>query len=549
MGEKSHQRCVNPKCGSSDGFSFNSETGIFYCFVCQCKPSTLGGFCFDGKTIEKFSNKQEREEGIALEPYVKDNYRGIRKSILDQFGVYFTKHEGKETVHFHYPNGTIKHRQLPKYITTSGTLDSFYGQDDYNGGKFITITEGEEDRLSAIQMLGDYPVVSAPNATPSKNFWINARQYLKNFEKIVLSVDNDEPGDAFVDRMYKSFPGKVYRVNHGKYKDANDFLQDNAAQEYKQAWYNAQKVKPDGLNNTSEDFLKVYDETPNYEFFKTNIKELDEKMLGIHKGAVTLVLAPTGIGKTEFFRYIMYQCYKDSDYSFAFCHGEETELRSLLGLASYELQDNVTRKDLVEQKGRDKDVRRVLEDFGRSERLFQFKINLDAGVDDIIDDIRFMSVMGVDYFFIEPIQDFISGDTSTKENLLTDLINKMKRMAPELNVGIVLIAHANEDGDAKYCKSITQSAAYEIVLHRERDASDAEEANTTYVAVGRKNRTGGGSGPAGSLNFDFDSYTLTPNEGPKEPATPVMDRGKKMKDQPVVNRKKTDDDLDDDIPF
>ena len=535
MSEVSHKPCPFPPCKSDHGFSYNTDNGLFSCFSCQATPSTKGGLVFDGKTLVPFRDKQPIEEGITLEPYVR-NYRGITEKVLTQVGAYFTKtDDGKETIHYPYPNAT-KHRQLPKYITCTGTLDGFFGQDDYTGGKNITITEGEEDRMSVIQMMGDWPCVSVPNAQPSKAFWQNARTYLAQFDKIVLSIDNDEPGDGLVDKFFKLFPGKVYRVNHGKYKDANEFLRNGDGHEYKTAWWNAQKVKPDNINTTAEDFLRVYDETPNYEYFKTGIAGLDEKMLGIHKGAFTMVLAPTGIGKTEFFRYLEYQCFKHSEYSFAFCHGEETELRSLLGLSSYELQTSVIRKDLVEQKGLESEVRKSLSKFGESERLYQFKIPLDADVDDIIDEIRFLATaMGVDYFFIEPIQDFISGDTSTKENKLTDLSNKMKRMCPELNIGIVIIAHANEDGDAKYCKSLTQSAAFEIVLHRDAESENAEEKNRTYVSVGRKNRTGGGSGPCGSLTFSLDQYTLTPDSPVSEPPTPSSGRKKqvtKVKDIP-----------------
>lgn len=852
MSELKHRPC--PFCKSSDAFSFSSETGLFSCFSCQATPKVKGGLCFDGKTLTPWKDKQPAEEGITLEPYVR-NYRGISERVLENAGVYFTKtDEGKESVHYTYPNAT-KSRQLPKYITTQGTLDSFYGQDDYTGGKNITITEGEEDRLSVIQMMGDWPCVSVPNASPSKQFWANAREYLGNFEKIVLSVDNDEPGDTLAHKFFQLFPGKVYRVNHGKFKDANAFLQDGEQQEYKTAWWNAQKVKPDNVNTTAEDFLKVYDETPNYEYFKTGIEGLDQKMLGIHKGAFTMVLAPTGLGKslapdtkvvkydgsvvradevkvgdqllgpdstprnvtnvnlqigpmykitpvkgdpwfcnedhilslkktgtdeiknvtvpeylswsktqkslwkqwrtgevvfkesveeqqlpylvgvylgdghkhgpavslgkhkqqvleylesavkvlsktwdrgcwrvsfsvkellwdkvkdyldnrsapkqyktgsvitrkqllaglldtdgsatnggaeitqkselladdicfiarslglaaykkekvvngisyyrvnisgdmtgipckrlkfkprkqikdvlktgftveyvgegvyrgialdgdhlfvmgdftvthnTEFFRYLENQCYRNSEYSFAFCHGEETELRSLLGLTSYDLQTNVIRKDLIEDKGLDTEVRDSLKKFGESERLYQFKIPVGAEIDGIVDEIRFLATaMGVDFFFIEPIQDFVVGNTTEKENKLTDLANTMKRMASELNIGIIIIAHANEDGDAKYCKSLTQSAAYEIVLDRDVDSEDTEERNRTYVSVGRKNRTGGGSGPCGSLTFSLDSFTLTPDSGPVEPPRPKVEKKQTTKVKPV----------EDDIPF
>lgn len=516
----SHQPCLI--CSSSDAFSFSPETGLFKCFACGVDSGNKRSLCFDGQTLEPFNKTLTyEEEGMSLEPYIPDNYRGITKDTMDKFGVYFTAQDGKETVHYTYPNG-VKHRELPKTIRNSGKMDRFYGQDDYNSGSTITITEGEEDRLSVIQMMGDYPCVSVPGATPSKDFWESARQYLQNFEKIVLSVDPDEPGDKLCDKFYRMFPGKVYRVNHGKYKDANEFLTKGATLEYKRSWWNANKIKPNNILNSAEDYLSLYDKTPSYEYFETGIPELDKKMLGIHKGALTLILAETGIGKTEVFRYLEWKCLQDTDYTIATCHGEETQLRSLLGLVSYDLQTNVTRKDLIDRGNHEQQVKESIKRIGESERLYQFSIAVGDGqdeIDDIVSQVRFLkTAMGVDYIFMEPIQDFISAvSTSDKESKLTDLVNKLKRLAAEIDVGVVIIAHANKDGEAKYCASIVQSAAYEIRIERDYDSEDEMERNTTKFYVGRKNRTGGGSGPAGSMYFDIDSYTLTPDLGPQEP--------------------------------
>lgn len=526
MSEQTHQKC--PFCGSSDAFSYNTESGVFKCFSCGATPTSEKGLCFDGETlVNKYEGSHEVTEDYEQpEMYIPDNYRGISKATMESHGVYFTKgSDGKETVHYPYPNG-VKHRELPKSIKISGKMDAFFGQDEYNGsGKCITITEGEEDRLSVIQMMGDWPCVSVPGATPSKEFWAKARDFLSGFEKIVLSVDNDEAGDKLAERIYKMFPGKTYRVPHTKYKDANDFLVNGASREYKSAWWNAQKMKPENLLHTQNDFLKLYKETPNYEYFPTGVEGLDEKMLGIHKGAFTIVVAPTGIGKTEFFRYLEYTALNDTNYTIASCHLEETPLRSALGVVSYLVGDNVTRKDLIEEKGLEDHVEEWFRILTASEQYYQFQIRSDEGPEELVEQIRFMvNAFGVDYVFFEPIQDIVSGNVADKESKLSDLSNTLKRLAPELNVGIVAIAHANEDGDTKYCKTIAQSAAFEIVLAREVDAEDEEERNTMKVFVGRKNRVGGGSGPAGELTFDRDTYMLSPKLGPMEP---IMDHSDK----------------------
>ena len=140
MGERIHQPCP---CGkSSDACSYNDDKNVYYCHSCG-----------SGGPIVKTYNLIE-EEGMEMsDPYFKD-YRGIPAKVFEQNGSFFTKDaQGNEILHHQYPNG-VKHRTLPKSFKVSGKLDKFFGQDDYSGGRYITITEGELDRLSVIQMLG-----------------------------------------------------------------------------------------------------------------------------------------------------------------------------------------------------------------------------------------------------------------------------------------------------------------------------------------------------------------------------------------------------------
>lgn len=491
-----HETC--PHCKHHDCYSYNTELNVFRCFSCG-----KSGF------LDPPGGNYEEEDDLS-DAYVPESYRGIGKNVLEKYGVYFTEKDRKEQVHFSYPNGT-KHRTLPKTITNSGKMDHLFLSDYWNSGErdTITITEGEEDALSVIQMMGDYPVVSVPNATPSRDFWANAREYLSGFQKIKLSVDNDEAGNALAQKFYNMFPGKCYRVAHTIHKDANAFLVVGDSKEYKASWWNAALIKPDTILCSKEDFLGVYNDTPEYDVFPTGVKELDQKIMGIHKGYFTVILAPTGIGKTQFMRYLEHKALSAGK-RIAICHLEETKLTSLLGLVSYQLGDNLTRKDLIQEKGREADVKNALEELAQSEQLYQFFLPTNATYEDLISQIRYLSEgIGVDYIFFEPMQDVIMGNVTDKESQLTDLTNQLKRLAPELNVGIITIAHANEDGDAKYCRSIVQGAAFEIGLSRDLDSEVEEIRNTMQIRVGRKNRTGGGSGPAGELVFDTSTYMLT----------------------------------------
>ena len=519
-----HQTC--PRCGHHECTSIWIREDGAQSFMCHSCGET--GWMEEpvDMTPDSGNSPPVENDSNIIGPYVPKSYRGISRNTMEKEGVYFTKNStsGKETVHHPYPDGAVKHRELPKTIRVSGKMDQFQGADKYSGGNSVTITEGEEDRLSVIEMMGNYPVLNLPNASPSRLFWENARTVLSSYKKIVLSVDNDEAGDKVARQIYLMFPDRVYRVNHGSYKDANAFLEAGAVKQYRDAWWNATRMKPDNILSSKDDFLDLFHNTPEYSYFSTGIPELDNKMLGIHKGALTVILAETGIGKTEFFRYLEWRCLDTTDYKIAFDHGEETQLRSILGLLSYYAETKLIRKEDVESKGYLKQFEEFLDLYATNERMFQFNIRVDEGVDEIVEQVRFLSTaMGVDYIFIEPIQDFVSAaNTTEKESLLTDLTNKLKRLAPELDVGIVIIAHTNKEGEAKYAASISQGAAYEIRLTRNPDAEEEWEKNRTYIAVGRKNRTGGGSGPAGAMDFDHDSFMLMPVLPPKEPEPTIL---------------------------
>ena len=227
--ELSHKKCSF--CRSIDAFSYNTESGMFKCFSCDATPRSKGGVCKDGKTLEVFNQLEDDDGEVILDPYLPDNYRGILKKTFEKDGLcYFTKTDKGEVANFTYPNAT-KYRRLylPKddkyHFQSQGKLDRLMGIENYTtGGKFITVTEGEWDRYSVMQIMGDWPVVNVPGANPSKDFWSNTKKDLEGFEKIILSVDNDSKGNELAEKFYRLFPGKVYRVSHGKYKDANDFL-------------------------------------------------------------------------------------------------------------------------------------------------------------------------------------------------------------------------------------------------------------------------------------------------------------------------------------
>jgi replicative DNA helicase len=311
--------------------------------------------------------------------------------------------------------------------------------------------------------------------------------------------------------LMQLYPGKVYKVSHDKYKDANEFLQAGAAQSYKNAWYNARLYTPSNIFATESDFLGLYNESVENSYIPTNISALDDKILGLMRGHFTVIKAASGLGKSEFMRYLEYNFIKNyPDVKFASWHLEETKLRSLLGIVSYLLQDNVTRKDLIKTKDKESEVLAAIKHITENTGYMQFHMREEDGADELVSQIRTLTqVYGCQYIFFEPITDVVTtSDDKSKESILADLSIRLSKLAAELNVGIISIGHTNEAGEFKYCRMIGQRASVIIDLYRDRDSTNPIDRNTTKLLI-RKNRPCGLEGDAGELYFNPDKFTLS----------------------------------------
>lgn len=521
LAEYAHQPCPFTDCGSTDAFSWN-DAGYGKCHSCgnsyPHKNMRISPGMENVYPTKGFTPKEEEEEFLVNHSDDTTGYMSYR-SITEGTMRYYnclTTYRGEEPWGhtYVYPNGGMKTRVFPKEFFVSGfKSDSLWGMNLFAAGsaKAVTITEGELDAMSAFQMLGSkYPVISLPGATPSRKLLENCKDWLGSFEKIYLSVDSDDKADNFAITLMRLFPGRVYKVPHDKFKDANEFLQGGAAQEYKNAWYNAGLYTPDNIYASQDRFLELLHDTPDHCYVPTGIKALDEKILGLMQGHFTVIKAPTGIGKSEFMRYLECNLIKNyPDVRFAAWHLEETKLRSLLGVVSYYLDDNVTRKDLINIKGRLEDVEKAIQHISSNTGYMQFHMREEDGAEELIEQIRVLSqVYGCQYIFFEPIQDVVSvSDEKAKESVLADLSIRLSKLAADLNVGIVTIGHTNDNGDFKYCKMIGQRASVVIDLERDKEADDLVDRNTTRLFV-KKNRPCGLEGSAGELVFDADSFTL-----------------------------------------
>lgn len=421
------------------------------------------------------------------------------------------------SVEFHYPNGGVKERFLhDKKFRWTGKTDGprLFGQDCFPpaSAKSVTITEGEFDAASVVQMLGTAsPSVSVGSSTSARRDCQGSFDYLNSFEKIILCLDDDVPGRKAAAEIAGLFNfNKVYQVKLGELKDANAYLTANREREFRHAWSAASRYLPEGVVSSFSVFDEIIDADADKESVPYPFEILNTKERGIRSGEFILVKAQEGVGKTEFLRAIEYHLLKTTDAKIGAIHLEESKARQLKGVAGYELdapahlsESGVTNDDIKEA------YRRVTTGPDGETRLHIYS---HFGSDDpntLLDIVRFLAaVCECKYIFLDHITMVVSGLEGDDERRQLDYLStQLAKMAHDLDFTIFVVSHVNDDGKTRGSRNIQKVAHTIIDISRDLENAEEDIRNKMYLKI-PKARWTGNTGPAGVLTFNRDTYKL-----------------------------------------
>lgn len=417
--------------------------------------------------------------------------------------------------HFFYSENYIKRRYLNKTFDVVKLTD----KDEYLYGKYlfsagsaeaITICEGEYDAASIWQMLGSkYPVVSVRSSSTAESDIRNEYDYINSFKKIYLCLDNDKPGNTATQNIARLFEhSKIYYVKLSKFKDANEYLTNNAAEEFRRVWWNSTVYVPEGIVSTNADFSSIFREESNKQGIPYPWLSWNEKLFGIRSGEVVLITALEGVGKTEIVRNIEYQLLKETDDNIGVIHLEESKKRTLDGYVGLEMRTPIHLPNYeipVERK--EEHLFKLLK---RDNRLHLYTHFGSEDPKQFVEKLRYLvAVAKCKWIIIDHISMLVSGLGEDKERILLDYLStQFAMLVNKYEFGMVLVSHVNDNDQTRGSRNISKIANIHIHMSRDQVSSDPARQNTTDLVV-KKNRFSGMTGPLKSLVFNRNEYTLS----------------------------------------
>lgn len=501
-------------CGkSSDAFALN-EDNSGKCFSC--------GDFFPNKDKNNIVEEPDILDNVNV-TYEYTNLRGISKRTREFYGVQ-TKLINNVPVSTAYPWGdnSLKIRRLgvPKTeaFSSSGPIGShnLFGKERFSPGSkpFVLITEGEEDAMAAYEMLfGRGAVVSVKNAATAFADIKNEREYLNSFKKIILCLDNDSKGQT----PQKQILGagffdyeKLYCIQMPLgFKDANDYIEQNKADEFIKIFDAAKRWTPDSIINSFDEIKAALSRKDNSLIGTYPFTDLQDSLKGLHKGEIILIKGLEGIGKTEICRAFSHHLLKTTKLNQALIFLEESEDVTIKGVATYELEKPC---NLDESGVSDEDIlngyKKALGD--DESRLYIHTHFSSEDDNEIIDNIRFLvTVAGCSVVYLDNLTMLITGREGEDERLRIDrLIKRLRDLVNELHFCLILIAHVNDNNQTRGSRLPDKLCNTVVIMFRNPKANTTQERNVLSIEIEKVRTQGARTGKAGGAYFDPVTYKL-----------------------------------------
>ncbi|MCP4762009.1 MAG: toprim domain-containing protein [archaeon] len=461
-------RVFCPECTQSrkkkniKDLAVNIVDGTFFCHHCGWK----GGLKGNGKVFVKPDYIASAKLPSKVTEYFKS--RGISEHTLTKNGIGYgpvwmpqTNTEVNAIQFPFYKNGAvvnIKYRDGNKNFRQAKNAEKcFYGFDDMkNDSKLLIITEGEIDKLS-FNEAGFNEVVSIPDGAPSANsnnyttkfdFLKSAEKHLTSYKKIIIAVDNDQPGKRAEEELVRRIgAGKCYQINYSKgCKDANDELKKNGIKSVKELIKNATPYPISGLFMPTDFKQKLEDI---YDFgikrgTATGWSSLD-KFFSVRVGELTIITGIPSSGKSNFMDNLMSNLLSEGNWKFGVYSPENWPIENHLQTLCEKLTEqpfSVSYGDKFPRMSKN-DINTVTKYLNKKIKFIQPAEDENPTIDKILSLARISLLRdGINALIIDPWNE-VSHDfgNMTETQYISKQLGKLRRFGRLNKVHIFIVAH------------------------------------------------------------------------------------------------------------
>lgn len=488
---------------------------------------------------------EEVKELIRSTGYVSHGYRGIRDEINKFFGHLTKLDEHGDVLARYYPETNnfgkltgYKCRNHPKdfshgKVGATGNKSQLSGQVKFKSpSKYVLYVGGEEDKAAAYQMLKDnrkdqefdsIPVVS-PTAGEGSAAKQAAMQYdwFDQYDIIVIGMDQDDAGIKATKEIAAVLPKEKLRIVTWSGKDPNKMLEDGKEKQFVRDFYNAKEFINSGISSSGDaeaglaDFL-----TAPKIGLPPQLSKLEAAMRGGIKstGSVVNIIGDTSIGKSFLSDTLIYHWLFNSPRVPTIVSLERTKEELTIDLLSMHLKKNLMwftdghdAVDYLNQPEVQILKNELLYNEAGEPRFFI----IDEREGDIELLTRQMEKSGKvndsRLMVIDPLTDFLrSLGTEVQEKFMMWQKLQKKNGFVFINILHTRKPPTDKEGnvrkvteyDALGSGTFIQSADVNIVINRDKMASDPIEKNTTYVDMPKCR--GGITGEICALYYDAET--------------------------------------------
>ena len=451
--------------------------------------------------------------------------RDISEKTCEKFKIY----QDGDVLRFYYHDldGRIvgvKKKTKGKIFSYEGdSPGTFFGQHLWaSKGKRVTITEGELDAASCLEIAPTWAVVSLPSgAAAAKKSIQKNLQWLQGYEEIVLFFDSDEAGISAAKEAANVLPpGKVKIARLNDYKDASEALQAGDRNALTRAYWDAKPYSPDGIVEGKEMYDLVTTPLPPHDY-DYPWQGLQRILHGIRGSELVTITSGSGQGKSSLCRELATSLLQNG-VRVGYLALEESNRRTALGLMSSALGHSF---HLGEHE-------RSTLDEAYQETLAKWNLYLFDGFGSYDPDVIYNRIeylaSGLDckIIFLDHLSILMSGLDGDERRMIDQTMTRLRSLVERTGITLFLVSHLrratgdknHEEGARVTLGQLRGSAAIaqlsDAVIGLERNQqSEAESACTTVRVL--KNRYSGETGVACTLDYDLETCKF--NETETEP--------------------------------